>query len=385
MPPIRGRKAKPACATTSSHRANTLGLGDQETAVVLDKLDCNAGAAKATIKRTFTRMPFRVPSLTLSLTHPGGSKTSVLVVCRNISRGGIGLLHSAYIHTGTRCTVDLPRLDGEVDHVEGSLVRCSHITGQVHELGILFDDQISMERYLDLDPATGYSTFERVNPEDLKGTAVALLSSDIEARMLGHFLTDSNLKLRITSDPDEGSAFVAEGCDVVLIDITMDCAEEMAIAARQASAGTPVIAVASDSSSTTRALAESLGIGGLLVKPLNSDKLLGMLAECLLTTRTVELDSDSENALSPELVKACIEQLHGIINDLRNAAEGDDPMPCYAMCQQIKATCSPIGLDEIEEAAEKASETIAQSMSITESHKTIQELIRLCERVKSAA
>ncbi len=385
MPPIRGRKAKPTETNTKGHRVNTLGLGEEETAAVLDKLDGKSGAAKAAIKRTFTRMPFRVPSLTLSLTHPGGSKTSVLVVCRNISRGGIGLLHSAYVHTGTHCVVDMPRLSGGIDHVEGTLVRCSHIAGQVHELGILFDNHIRMERYVDLDPATGYSTFERVDPEELEGTAVALLSSDIEARMLGHFLTDSNLKLNITNSPDEAVAFVAEGCDVVLIDITVPDAERVATSTRQASASTPMIAISNDASSTTRVLVDSLGIGGLLVKPLNSDKLLGMLAECLLTTSSIQLDGEDENSLSPELVSACIEQLHIIVSELRTALEGDDPMPCYAMCQQIKATCSPIGLDEIECAAEMASETIAQSMSIAESHKPIQELIRLCDRVKKAS
>lgn len=385
MPLIRGRQSKLSGPGDGGSRINTLGLGLAETDALLDEIDRKLDNAKASAKRTFTRLQFRNPSLQLNIIHPGGSTAHLRVVCRNISRSGIGVLHNSFMHANTRCTVHIPTNNGAIERLEGTIVRCSHITGRIHELGMLFDEPIRIEKYTELDPSTGITSFECVNPEEIRGTAVALLASEIEARMLGHFLTDSQLSLKITENPDEGAAHIAEGCDIVLVDLTVPCAEEMALAARQASTGLPIIAIAPDSSRETKALAKAMGIGGLLTKPLKSDRLLSMLAECLLTTGSLETSLAEESDLSPELVSACIDQLHAIVLQLRNAAEGEDPMQCYALCQQIKATCQPVGLPEVNEAADRAAATLSQSKSLNESQKTIQELLRLCDRVKKPA
>lgn len=384
MPPIRGRRAQPADTNAKGHRANTLGLDEHKVAAVLDKLDSKAGS-KVPAKRTHTRLPFRVRSLKLTLIHPGGTSTAVQVVCRNISRGGVGVLHSAFSHTGTRCAVDIPRIDGEADHVEGTIVRCSHIAGQVHELGILFDEQIPMETYVAFDPAEGMSSFERVDPETLEGTMVALLSSEIEGRMLGHFLSDSRLTMKITSSPEEGASLVADGCTIALIDLTVPCAEEMAIAARQVNSALPLIAIAADSSRQTLAMIGSMGFRGLLVKPMTSEKVLNNIAECLLTTAAAEPAEEPTEQLSPELVNDCIKQVHAIVGQLRGLADGDDAMQGYELCRQITAICAPIGLDDLNRAAERASKTISETMSFVESEGVLHELFRMCDRVKNAA
>ncbi|QKK07364.1 MAG: PilZ domain-containing protein [Planctomycetota bacterium] len=384
MPPIRGRRAQPADTNAKGHRANTLGLDELKVSAVLDKLDGKA-SGKPSIKRTFTRLPFRVRSLTLTLTHPGGTNTSVQVVCRNLSRGGIGVLHSAFAHTGTRCTVDLPRLDGGSDSVEGTIVRCSHISGQVHELGILFDNEVRLDTHVPFDPPSGMSSFERVDPESLEGTMVALLSSEIEGRMLGHFLSESRLALKITSSPEEGASLVSEGCTVAVIDFTVPCAEEMVLAARQINSTLPIVAIAADSSPQTRALLSGMGIRGLVVKPMTSEKLLGVVAESLLTAERDEPNEEQTDQLSPELINDCIEQVHTIVGQLRGLAEGDDAMQGYELCRQITSICAPIGLDDLNHAAERASETISKTMSYVESEGALQELFRMCDRVKNPA
>ena len=384
MPPIRGRRAQPADTNAKGHRANTLGMDAQKLTTVLDKLDKKPGS-KSSPKRTFSRMPFRERSLKLTLVHPGGTSTSVQVVCRNISRGGIGILHSAFAHTGTRCVVDMPRIDGETDHVEGTIVRCSHVAGQIHELGILFDEQVSVETYIAFDPASGMSSFERVDPETLEGTLVAMISSEVEGRMLGHFLSDSSLKMKITSSPEEGASLVSDGCAVALIDLTVPCAEEMAIAARQLNPSLPLIAIAGDSSKPTLAMVTAMGFRGLIVKPLTSEKVLNNIAECLLTASAEDEADEPSEQLSPELVNDCIEQVQAIVGQLRGLTDGDDAMQGYELCRQITAICAPIGLDDLNKAAERASKTISETMSFVESEGVLQELFRMCDRVKSPA
>ncbi|MFG0259737.1 MAG: hypothetical protein ACF8LK_05215 [Phycisphaerales bacterium JB041] len=384
MPPIRGRRAQPADTTAKGHRSNTLGLDEHRVSAVLDKLDGKNGG-KASAKRTHTRMPFRVRSLKLTLVHPGGTSTSVQVVCRNLSRGGVGVLHSAFAHTGTRCVVDIPRIDGAIDHIEGAIVRCSHVAGQVHELGILFDEQVPVDSYIAFDPASGTSSFERVDPEALEGTMVALLSSEIEGRMLGHFLSESRMAIKIAASPEEGASLVSDGCSIALIDLTVPCAEEMAIAARQVNPSLPLIAVTGDASKQTRAMISGMGFRGMIAKPMTSEKVLNNIAECLLTAPTAEEEEEPSEQLSPELVHDCIEQVHAIVGQLRGLADGDDAMQGYELCRQITAICAPIGLSDLNNAAERASKTISETMSFAESEGVLQELFRMCDRVKHPA
>ncbi len=383
MAPIRGRAASSNGTSAKGTRLNSLGVGERDLPSLLDKLDESQRGAKAPPKREYTRLPFRQCSLTIGLEHPGGSRAAMQVICRNMSRGGVGVLHSAFVHTGTRCIVQMPRLGGKADAIEGVVVRCTHVAGQIHELGIRFDSQIALEQYMNVSPLDGQSTFERVDPHALEGTAVMLLASEIDARMIGHFLSETRIKLKISNNSDEAASFLRESCDIAVIDFAVPCAEELVLATQRGGTPVPVLAIAADSSHATRVLIESLGVAGLLHKPLNCEQLLGMLAECLLTKRFVSLASDGGNSLSPALIAMCVEQLHGITNELRDAAEGDDPLRCYALCQQIMATCATVGLNDIGAAAERAYAAISQSMSVPESRALLHELLRLCDRVRN--
>ena len=77
--------------------------------------------------------------------------------------------------------------------------------------------------------------------------------------------------------------------------------------------------------------------------------------------------------------------MHTIVGQLRGLAEGDDAMQGYELCRQITSICAPIGLDDLNHAAERASETISKTMSYVESEGALQELFRMCDRVKNPA
>ncbi|WP_348234565.1 hypothetical protein, partial [Salmonella enterica] len=64
---------------------------------LLDRLDVDEQGTKSR-KRVHARWPFRKLNLQLDIQHPGGTATSLRVASRNLSRSGIGLLHSAFVH-----------------------------------------------------------------------------------------------------------------------------------------------------------------------------------------------------------------------------------------------------------------------------------------------
>jgi hypothetical protein len=91
-------------------------------------------------QRREPRFPYRLDSSVLvEVMHPGGSRVRYLVRPRNLSRSGLGFLHGNFIYTGTRCVVMLMTHDGAAVPCTARVVRCRHIQGKVHGVGIKFD------------------------------------------------------------------------------------------------------------------------------------------------------------------------------------------------------------------------------------------------------
>jgi hypothetical protein len=57
---------------------------------------------------------------------------------RNISAGGLAFLHRQALAVGQELEVDIPLLDRQVLCVEARVVRCRHVKGMVHEIGVEF-------------------------------------------------------------------------------------------------------------------------------------------------------------------------------------------------------------------------------------------------------
>jgi hypothetical protein len=102
-------------------------------------------------QRRDPRFPYRLGgSVIIEVVHPGGSRVRYIVRPRNLSRSGLGFLHGNFIYTGTRCVVMLMTQDGAAIPCNARVVRCRHIQGKVHGLGIKFDKPLkNLGDYLD--------------------------------------------------------------------------------------------------------------------------------------------------------------------------------------------------------------------------------------------
>jgi hypothetical protein len=60
------------------------------------------------------------------------------VPTRNISATGIAFLHKQMLTPGAKLHVDIPLLDERSIKVCARVMRCRHITGMVHEVGVEF-------------------------------------------------------------------------------------------------------------------------------------------------------------------------------------------------------------------------------------------------------
>ena len=69
---------------------------------------------------------------------------SAYVVPRDVSEGGVSFLHGVFVYSGTVCVTLLRTRDKETMLVPGKVVRCTHVTGRVHEVGVKFDTRIDV-------------------------------------------------------------------------------------------------------------------------------------------------------------------------------------------------------------------------------------------------
>lgn len=382
MPPIRGRAAKSSSKNKSGTRINTVGYDERNLNALLDTLDKTNSAQPASIKRVHARWPYRMGSLKLALDHPGGSRVDITVACRNLSRGGAGVLHSAYVHTGTLCEIELPKPDGSTVSRTGTIVRCSHVKGLVHELGIQFDEPIHLRSFVTLDPFLGGSSFENVDPGELIGTALVVVSSDIDKRIIGHFLSETQLKLRFVQTTEEAIEQSQDNCDVIMLDLTIDHALDTLTALRKNGVVAPVIALGEEANSDVRNILEQYDINMFVLKPLNNDLLISALAECLLINSGEDIMGDSVAGVSPAILNNCLELTKSLAGELREALNEEDPMKCFALCQQIRGAALQLNLTQIIDVADKAATNVAASMSTDEAKEDIEELIAMCERLK---
>jgi CheY-like chemotaxis protein len=261
-------------------RANSLGLTKTTLSTLLDKLDALT-AGETTTKRSLSRLAFRHESVQLHIIHPGGSEAAVRVASRNLSRGGMSLLHSAYIHPGSNCRVDLPTPSGTVRAVHGKIARCIHRGGVLHELGIKFDQHVDLRQFVRADPFNSVFSFENVKPESLSGTLVMCAQTTLDEQMFKHSMRQTSLKVVTARTPDEALARVREACDVLVIDTGATGEFASAVTAKMIDAGVfvPIVVITSGQGQQIRAQLVDVNASIVLTKPVQPLTLWRSFAE----------------------------------------------------------------------------------------------------------
>ncbi len=134
-----------AARLAAAGRSNTLGLSRLALEEVHATLDAADSKVTRDDTRAYARVPVRGDAIAVCLEHPGGTTAELLMAGRNLSRGGVSLLHSGFVHAGTRCIVRLPLSSDLVASFPGEVVRCTHRGGQLHEIGVKFARPLEQE------------------------------------------------------------------------------------------------------------------------------------------------------------------------------------------------------------------------------------------------
>ncbi len=126
---------------------DTLCLSDEQWQALSKKLDQIVPCE--TSRRTHKRVSYRkLAQIAVAIQMPDGKWAKYIVRSRDLSPGGIGFIHGAYIHVGSQCRVILKDREGKVVCLEGVVRHCDYLSGTAHDVGVQFDKPINLRPFL---------------------------------------------------------------------------------------------------------------------------------------------------------------------------------------------------------------------------------------------
>ncbi|MEM8756955.1 MAG: response regulator [Planctomycetota bacterium] len=363
-------------------RRNSLGLDSQKLNALMDILDRANGDAP-NLKRTFVRWPFRNESVTFRLIENMGSKREFRVAARNISNGGISLVHNAYIYPDTECEVVLP-LHGEDEQlpISGKVTRCQHIRGVVHEVGMSFSEAIDARLFLSTSSMSAYYSLEKIDASKLEGNVLHIEDSALDRRLLAHYMADTRVIIKSAATIEEGHERAQENFDLIMLDRALPDGDGIDFARELRERGilTPIIVLTADTSKdAARGFAEA-EVNGLLTKPVDQGTLLRAMTEFLGLNQDGR-PSDGDAGMQ-DLADTFVAELTPMVDQIRAAREAEDAMAAYTVALRIKGTAPSLGYDRLANIADRAASVLAASMSTAESARQLDTLLDACERLK---
>jgi len=388
-PTSTGRPAgSHAAAMQASGPLNTLRLSPVELNKLWQELD--AATPGKHPQREFIRWPFQRASVKIELRQMAGSVANLTLACRNLSSTGIAMLHNAYVYPGTGCTLHLQHLNGVSVPVAGKVVRCRHVRGLAHELGVQFTAPLNIRDYVALDPAQGAFNQEAVSPAKLQGVLLHIDDSTMTRRLFRHHLRDTQLEIVNAETAEDGIKRCVEGFDMVLCDYELAGCPGPAMLEKLFTAGVicPIVMLTADSRSALAANARDSRASAYLQLPVSQEQLLRAMAEFLLT------DSNSADAGGPvystlnadhptaDFIGEYVDDLRKKGAELGAALAAEDAAAIRRICNDIKSVAPELGFATVAEAARNTVAALDALNSIADSMRQIRVVMGICLRAR---
>lgn len=116
-----------------------LRLSEEQVLEIVRELQRKDSSSRKDNQRQHERLPFHEDALLLCEIKTARGGPPFLVKCIDVSAGGLGFLHGAYIHVDTPCVVTLVVRKKTGFRVEAKVARCQHHRGHIHIVGVKFD------------------------------------------------------------------------------------------------------------------------------------------------------------------------------------------------------------------------------------------------------
>lgn len=358
---------------------------------ILDKLDQSDTNGPKNPRRATARLDYRIRDVPFTVVHPGGGFGRFLVLGRNLSTGGISLLHAGYLHSGTECRLALVMPRGGAKTMLGKVVFCRLVAGKIHEIGVQFCEKIDIAEFV--MPETKHVSDDpelRAASQPLSGNVLLVCPGEAERRLLTARLKQSGLNVSAVDRAGAGldqvklMPYAALVCDLGLPD---PGAAAFVESLRKTGFAGPIVGAASDDSPGETQRAIDVGMQGCITRPLRHDAMHQVLMKVLRESgATLDLGAPIASNMSgdpgaDELIQFFITHARECAGKITGAIPQADVAAIRKECHSLKSIAAGYGFPSVGEAARQAMTALDATMSLEESISQVQALLNVCSRL----
>lgn len=315
------------------------------------------------------RHRFRTKAIIVGMQQPGdASMKSFLCPTRNVSRTGLSCLHGGYVHVRTRCTIQLTTQHGTLYPVPGTVVRCSLVERNIHEVGIQFEMEVDPELFC----------------EDEEQVRVLIVEPNEEAcQSLVHRLEMGNARVRRIAKVEELlNAVDREEHDLLLLDADGAGGGNMPAVKVIRSRGFKgaIIGLTSQADEATSRRITATGCLRPLIKGAGDVEIKAVLDAAKQHRRTQGLGGNDAMA---GLIAGFVADLPKRQRDIQMAMRRDDSAGLQSALSSLAEAAGSHGFKALGEAASKIENALKDGGTVAGIRSDIADLIKLCARVRA--
>lgn len=366
---------------------NSLRLKDAELDTLLAELERNTTGWGGNSKREMRRWGLGGVRAVVTIVEGMGTQRHALTIPRNISTTGMGCVHGAFLHIGTRCFLSLRDMSGAARSISGTVVRCKHLRGLLHEVGIKFDSPVRPEDFREFNDEHVFHR-EHVDLSTLRGVVLIVENSVLDQKLVAAFFKQSSLELIYARDAKTGLELLGESPDLVFVDHGLPDMPgvEFIREATHSGFAKPMILMTADSSPGLRSAAAEAGAVEVLVKPLGADLMRRAAAEYLISGSsgsrgrgTIVSERDPQIIDAP-MVDEYVKELHRLAHELGQLLRAEDAQGIRGKANFIRGTAEGYGFKVVTDAATQVVSRLDASSNASDSVAEIRHLISVCQR-----
>ena len=400
--PIRVRTTAPRGSVLRDEPIQTIRLSPRDRRKLVDAINARGNAASVNSERRNVRVEFHREGVVVIITPPNGMSVKHSVVTRNLSRWGLAFVHGQYVHPESACDLSIPTLDGNLYSVKGTVVRCRHIEGIVHEVSVMFQEPVELDLLVALtDEQRERNALERDEDHahselDVNEAAVrrAMVVDDVRSdrKLIALYLTDMGLKaIEAVGAAQAMNIVMRDPVDLIVVDQRLaefsgpDLVQRM----RDEGVKSTIVAVSADDREQIKTQMLEAGSNAFLVKPFTRDALKEVVEDLLALPHDAADDDEpvfstlaDEQTMRP-IIADFVSELGGYMAKLHQANSEEDHKQLLSICQQLKGGGAAIGFEQITASAKQAMEFLdAEERDADQIRRTVNELISLLRRVR---
>ena len=365
---------------------NTLSLHGKLYHRLLAKLDDNGKKSKPSADRVFRRLSYVHEKLAVHIENEGHNERSLIIATRNLSQGGVSILHSSFMYTGTQLTIDLKTNTGKVTPCHGTVTRCEHRGGRVHEIGIKFDDEIVLREYLHPNPENLLHSREKIDPERMDIKLLVFSNTTDFSSLLRQYMLTTNIRYKFVKTEDEALELASEQ-DMILCHLdtaTMETPESIR-KLREADFRNPIILAGRPTSEIDTHVVSACGADMLLPWPCDDQTMLCSIGEYIFNSWTTESLENLRSCISPETRAVLCLELAKIGITLNQHVRTENLKGAYTSCSRIRMLAPLLGMVPLKAAADNLTERVAIETSLKPLAEELSEISFACKAMNKQA